>query len=122
MKYLLTALSLLIIAVVPAHAESDEVNLTCRWTVYDHMLETFVIDLKKKKVFWVNQEEIIEPTELNEGFLKFSGIKHSVEIAAGSLFNVPIEMKINRVNGAFHVLSDQVKTDRVGFCEVGKLF
>ena len=86
------------------------------------MLETFIIDLKKKKILWDNQEEGIETTELNEGFIKFSGIKHSVQTASGYLSNVPIEMTITRVNGALHVISDQVKTDRVGECVIGQLF
>ena len=122
MKYV-AILVLLLGFTAPVHAKSNEVNLTCSWTASDQiMLETFVIDLKKKKVFWVNEEQIIEPTEFNEAFIKFSVIKRYIQIDGVNWIAVPLEMKINRLNGAFHVLADKFKTDGVGFCEVGKLF
>jgi hypothetical protein len=102
---------------------AEKVNLTCVWTFYAHNTETFVIDLKSKKVLWVEEETEHEITKLSDGFIKFSGIKSEMKGDAGfALSNAKINFKINRINGDFHVVSDVVSTDRIGNCKLGYLF
>ena len=123
MRYVVL-LVLLLGFTAPVHAGSDDVTFTCTWrTLDENIYETFVIDLKKKTILWVNEEERIEASEFNESFILFSGTKTHVHgNYAEHLTEVDIEMKIDRVSGAFHVLSDQVKALKIGECVIGKLF
>ena len=108
----------------PANALNDQkVSLTCVWTVYKHMTESFLVDLKKENVLWVEEETLHKISQLTGGFIKFSGTKSNM-LSEGNidLSNVSVDFKINRINGNFEVISDQVKTDRVGSCVVGRFF
>ena len=99
-----------------------KVNLTCEWIAYDYNTETFHINLDKKEVLWVEEETTYKLTEYSIGYLKFSGVKSTLQGNDGSLiFNTNINFKINRINGSFYVYLNEVKT-RKGKCTLGKLF
>tara|TARA_X000001036_G_C20058131_1_gene553872 strand:- start:137 stop:400 length:264 start_codon:yes stop_codon:yes gene_type:complete len=87
------------------------------------MTESFLVDLKKENVLWVEEETLHKISQLTGGFIKFSGTKSNM-LSEGNidLSNVSVDFKINRINGNFEVISDQVKTDRVGSCVVGRFF
>ena len=119
MKYVVI-LVLLLGFTAPVHAGSDNVTFTCTWrTLDENIYETFVIDLKKKTILWVNEEERIEASEFNESFIRFSGTKTHVHgNYAEHLTEVVIEIKIDSVSGAFHVLSDQFQALKSwGMCD-----
>ena len=115
--YILCLIILIISA--SAYASQDEkIPLVCRWTVYDTQFESFVIDLKNNKVFWNEEEVFLKIDELNDGYMKFRGIKSSMPGNGGVIVqSVNVSFKINRIDGRFYVTSDKVKTDRVGQCQ-----
>jgi hypothetical protein len=102
---------------------SEKITLTCVWTVYGHMAETFVIDFKSNNVLWVEEETNHKINELSDGFIKFSAVKSKMEgNGGGKIVDVMVDFKINRISGRFDAFSEKVATDRVGECVVGKLF
>ena len=119
----LLALTFLFLFSGSVWAENNRINLTCVWTVHGKMIESFIIYLKKKTVFWIEEEKSFQISKLHDGFIKFEGIKsYMVGNGGVELENVKILMKINRINGQFHVFSEHVKTDGIGACQVGKVF
>lgn len=121
--YILCLIILIISA--SAYASQDEkIPLICKWTTHNHNFESFIIDLKNKDVFWNEEEVFLKIDELNDGYIKFRGIKSSVNGKGGVPAQaVNVSFKINRIDGRFYVTSDKVKTDRVGMCEKSpKLF
>ena len=119
----LLALTFLFLFSGSVWAENNRINLTCVWTVHGKMIESFIIYLKKKTVFWIEEEKSFQISKLHDGFIKFEGIKsYMVGNRGRRLKNVKVLMKINRITGQFHVLSEQVKTDRIGNCIIGKVF
>lgn len=104
-----------------ANNTPSDITATCTWTVYDHNIETFVINLSDEKVLWVEEEKSILIQEITSGYIKFSGIKSVMEGNGGTMVrNVNVTFKINRINGKFDSWSSQVKTDRVGNCILNK--
>jgi hypothetical protein len=119
----LLALTFLFLFSGSVWAENNRINLTCVWTVHGKMIESFIIYLKKKTVFWIEEEKSFQISKLHDGFIKFEGMKsYMVGNRGMGLKNVKVLMKINRITGQFHVFSEQVKTDRIGNCIIGKVF
>lgn len=102
---------------------SEKISLSCVWTVYSHMTESFLIDLEKKNVLWVEEEVFLDIADLTDGYIKFNGTKSSMKDTGGvSVQAVKVSFKINRINGRFDVISEKVITDRVGECLRGQIF
>lgn len=121
-RFGLVLLGAVLLSSTPSHS-SDKISLSCVWTVYSHMRESFLIDLEKKDVLWVEEEVLLNIDELTDGFVKFNGIKSSMKGNGGvPIQGVEVSFKINRINGRFDVISEKVKTDRVGECSKGKIF
>ena len=98
--------------------DASRVDASCVWTVYNHNVESFVINPADESVLWVEEEVVLSISELTEGYIKFSGTKTETDGHDGrSLKNVPVDFKINRVSGRFDAVSQFVKTDRVGSCD-----
>lgn len=120
MKKLLLAL---FVSLTPTMAMGQtKVFLGCQWTVFDHMEEAFVVDLAEKSVLWVDEEIELKIDVVSDGFITFQGEKRYVQTGKGWIENVPLSFKIDRVMGRFYVQSDKVKIDRIGKCEIGRLF
>ena len=122
MKKLLTFLTCLFLLSPNVVLGETKVSLVCQWTVYGHIVESFVIDLSKKTVLWVDEETELKIEKLTDGYIKFQGKKGSIQTSKGWLKDVPVSFKIDRISGRFHVDSDTVKTDRIGTCKKMVLF
>lgn len=97
---------------------SEEIYAVCVWTVWNRNIESFVINLIDKNVLWIEEEVMLSISELNEGYIKFSGTKTEIQGDEGRSFeNVLVNFKINRVSGRFDAESEFVTTDRVGYCD-----
>ena len=122
MKTLLTLLTCLLILSPNVVLSETKVSLVCKWTVYSHIFESFVIDLTNKTTLWVDEEMELKIDELTDGYIKFQGRKSAVQTSKGWLRDVPLSFKVDRISGRFYVISDKVKTDRIGTCEKTFLF
>tara|TARA_X000000950_G_C13518059_1_gene498458 strand:+ start:226 stop:498 length:273 start_codon:yes stop_codon:yes gene_type:complete len=71
-------LGVILLSSTPSQS-SEKISLSCVWTVYSHMIESFLLDLEKKQVLWVEEEVLLNIDELSDGFIKFSGIKSSMK-------------------------------------------
>ena len=115
-------LPLILLFITPSYS-SEKISLSCVWTVYSHMTESFLVDLEKKNVLWVEEEVFLDIEDFSDGFIKFNGTKSSMKGNGGvSVQGVKVSFKINRINGRFDVISEKVKTDRVGECVRGQVF
>ena len=119
---LLFIIPLVLLFSTPSYS-SEKISLSCVWTVYSHMTESFLIDLEKKNVLWVEEEVFLDIENLTDGFIKFTGTKSSMKGNGGvSVQGVKVSFKINRINGRFDAISENVRTDRVGECVRGQVF
>jgi len=99
---------------------SETIHASCVWTVWDHNIESFVINLADKNVLWIEEEAVLDISELTDGYIKFSGTKTKMQgQASRSLENVLVNFKINRVSGRFDAVAQSqfATTDRVGSCD-----
>ena len=122
MKTLLTLLTCLFLLSPNVVLGELRVSLGCVWTVYDTMHEAFLIDLTKKTVMWVDEETELKIDKFTDGYIKFQGRKSAIQTSKSWFRDVPLSFKIDRVTGRFYVISDKVKTDRIGSCKKMSLF
>jgi hypothetical protein len=119
---LLFIIPLVLLFSTPSYS-SEKISLSCVWTVYSHMTESFLVDLEKKNVLWVEEEVFLDIEDFSDGFIKFNGTKSLMKGNGGvSVQGVKVSFKINRINGRFDAISEKVKTDRVGECVRGQVF
>tara|TARA_Y100000739_G_C20175852_1_gene269918 strand:- start:29 stop:397 length:369 start_codon:yes stop_codon:yes gene_type:complete len=122
MKRIVTLLACLFILSPNLAMSETKVSLVCQWTIYDQMNESFLIDLAIKTVIWVDEETELKIEKFTDGYIKFQGKKSLLQTSKGWLKDVPVSFKIDRISGRFYVVSDFVKTDRIGICEKMILF
>ncbi len=82
----------------------DEVTMACVWVLHDRLTESFVFNLDKKEVYWVNENKRYPLNEVNEGRIVFQGVRSS--LGAGGMQNqkdIPIKFIINRVTGELYI-------------------
>ena len=91
--------------------EDKKINAICKWTPSATQTESFAINLSKNKVIWVEEEIEMPIDEDNDGFIKFSGVKSRVGISTEygyvSEKNLPVNFKINKVDGSFEVVTSR---------------
>ena len=98
-------LTLIFLFIISSATYADnEVSLACKWTLHGHEKESFVVNLSKKSVYWVNEDKRLPITKLNEGRIEFEGIRSSLAMSNGSIKNnIKIKYIINRVTGELYI-------------------
>jgi len=81
-----------------------EVAMACEWVLYDSQKESFVFNLDKKEVYWVNENKRYRINEINEGRIIFEGVRASLLVGNNQYQkDVPIKFIINRVTGDLYI-------------------
>jgi hypothetical protein len=82
----------------------NEVAMACEWVLYGSQRESFVFNLDKKEVYWVNENKRYPINELNEGRITFQGVRSSLLVGDNKYQNdVPIKFIVNRVTGELYI-------------------
>lgn len=73
--------------------QSNEISMACSWVLYEVQSESFVFNLNKEEVYWVNEDQHIDLSEINEGRIVFNGVRSSlkVENRSGRFGGVPVD-------------------------------
>lgn len=80
-----------------------EIAMTCEWILYGRQKESFIFNLDKNEVYWVNENKRYPIIEINEGRIVFQGVRSSLLVGdKKSISGVPIEFTINRVTGELY--------------------
>ena len=79
MKKLLTFLTCLFLLSPNVVWGGAKVSLVCKWTDWNYHYESFVIDLSKKTVLWVNEETELKLEKVTDGYVTFQGKTNSIK-------------------------------------------
>jgi hypothetical protein len=72
--------------------------------MYGEELDSFVFNLDRKEVYWVNEDARYPITELTEGRIGFSGKRSQLRVGESqTLRDVKIDFSINRVTGELYL-------------------
>src|SRR5437899_3217358 len=83
---------------------SREVSMACRWVMYGEELDSFVFNLDRNEVYWVNEKARYPISELTEGRIGFSGKRSQLRVGEAQILrDVKIDFSINRVTGELYV-------------------
>ncbi len=86
-----------------------EVLLACHWVMYGDEHDSFVFNLDRREVYWVNEDKRYPITELTEGRIGFTGRRSSLRVSGDkTLRDVPITFSINRVTGELYLRGDGI--------------
>ena len=93
-----------VILLAGCNASTEEVSMACRWVLYEDQIESFVFNLSKKEVYWVNEDKRIKLSEVNEGRIVFDGTRSKLLVGDKQYKNdVPIGFVIDRVTGRLSI-------------------
>ncbi len=97
--------------------ESQEVSMACSWVLYGTQEESFVFNLGKKEVYWVNENKRIPLLEVNEGRIVFEGIRSILRIDDKTTNrDVPIKFIIDRVTGKLDIQNIKLPSGYKNMC------
>ena len=78
--------------------------MACQWVLYGYQEESFVFNLDKKEVYWVNEDKRYPINEINEGRIVFRGVRSSLKVGYNQYQkDVPIKFIVNRVTGELYI-------------------
>lgn len=93
-----------VISLSGCNASTEEVSMACWWALYEAQEESFVFNLSKNEVYWVNEDKRIKLSEVNEGRIVFNGTRSKLRVGANQYKNdVPIGFVIDRVTGKLSI-------------------
>ena len=97
----------------------SEISMVCIWYKEGANKESFVFNLDKKTVYWVNENQRIKLTSINEGRIIFKGEKSGYGMG-NSKTNIkfPIEFNINRITGQLSIKGIAVPAPNNSNCRV----
>lgn len=99
-----TLTSIFVILLAGCNASTEEVSMDCWWPLYEAQEESFVFNLSKNEVYWVNEDKRIKLSEVNEGRIAFDGTRSKLRIGDKQYKNdVPMGFVIDRVTGKLYV-------------------
>ena len=85
-------------------SDPREVYIACEWVMYGNELDSFVFDLDRREVYWVNEDKRYPITEFTEGRIGFTGRRSTLRVSErDTLRDVSITFSINRVTGELYV-------------------
>jgi len=95
---------LLTLIITGCAQDNREISMACRWILYGEQEESFVFNLDKNEVYWVNENKRLPLKEINEGRIVFEGVRSSLEVSDGKIQNnVPLIFIIDRVTGKLDI-------------------
>lgn len=103
----LVALSIMVGFMNCRPQDQSEIVMACEWVLFELQKESFVFNLEKREVYWVNENKRYPLEEINEGRIVFQGIRSSLLVDRNVLPGIPptyqknvaIKFTINRVTG-----------------------
>jgi hypothetical protein len=113
-----------------SHAGNTEISMVCNWVTYSANQESFVFNIEKNEVYWVNENQRIKLTEKNEGRIVFSGTKSKVRVTNITskfggvpvdepykvLTNTELKFIINRVTGNLGIEGIELPEGYKNYC------
>jgi hypothetical protein len=106
-KYKLVAPTLILSTALaaPSYSVAEEVAMSCEWVAYARQTDSFVFDLDKMSVYWVEEDQTLK-TRINEGRITFNGNHNRINLGNGEYSkDLPVTFIINRVTGEVTVVN-----------------
>ncbi len=105
--------------VAMAEVAIAEVAMACKWVLYESQKESFVFNLDKKEVYWVNENRRYPISEINEGRIIFEGVRSSLLIGHNQYQeDVPIKFIVNRVTGELYIEGIEIPSGYNNVCVI----
>ena len=103
----------------------DEVDgAICEWFYFSQYEDSFVFDFARNQVLWIEEKRTLKISEINDGFINFSGIKSEMYEARSLIAtrkNVRVNFTVNRLTGGLVVelknFKDHSSTKLIGSCK-----
>ena len=102
----------------------DEVDgAICEWFYFSQYEDSFVFDFARNQVLWIEEKRTLKISEINDGFINFSGIKSEMYEARSLIAtrkNVRVNFTVNRLTGGLVVelkRADHLSTKVIGTCK-----
>ena len=107
----------LLVALTGCKSESTEVSMACSWVLYGAQDESFVFNLSKKEVYWVNESKRLPLLEVNEGRIVFEGIRSTLRINEQTTKkDIPIKFVVDRVTGKLDIQKIRIPSGYKNMC------
>jgi hypothetical protein len=110
---LLTFITVLLVSV---SSRAESIALVCEWKLFSPIqdIDTFMVDINKQNIYWVDENENIKIDEVNEGRITFKGVPKSRVINEYP----PLFFVINRVTGELSVSGGKLNSSKQGSCKL----
>jgi hypothetical protein len=114
---------LVLMSTISLNLSAETTSMVCKWKLwFDNSYEqdTFIFNIDKKTVYWVNEEQEISLDSLTEGLIQFEGIPASRVRIDKTKFktHIPIKFSLNRITGELKVDSQYAKANYDSKCEI----
>ena len=87
-----------------AHAENNEITLSCKIYNYETITDTFIIKLDKNEIYWVNELKRLPIKNIDEGNIYFVGERSVLRTGKSNYISkVETYFRINRLNGEIYL-------------------
>ncbi len=101
--------------------KSEEMSMVCVWFLEGANKESFIFNLNKNSVYWVNENQRIEISELNEGEIIFKGVRSGYGLGSSRVNKkFTIEFSINRVTGQLDIKGINVPSPYNSSCNAAR--
>ena len=109
-------LSFITVLLFSVASKAESIALVCNWELFSPIqdVDTFMVDINKQNVYWVDENQNIKIDEVNEGRITFKGIPRSRVIKEYP----PLFFVINRVTGELSVSGGKLDSSKQGICKL----
>jgi hypothetical protein len=91
--------------------------MSCTWLLHGLQSESFVFNLAKEEVYWVNENKRLPLLEINEGRIIFEGERSTLRINDKTTSkDVPIKFVVDRVTGKLDIQKVKAQASRHNIC------